>query len=60
MELPAVCAYLPGGHLAWGMHFSVVVRDVKALKNPGAHLLHVIWRVALPSALAYLPGGHSV
>ena len=39
---------------------SVLLTDVKALKNPCGHTSHLGWELAVPAALVYLPGGHLV
>ena len=59
---PGVVVYLPGGHLVWAMHKSVLVLllDVKALKNPVTHDTHSGCVVAEPAVFVYLPGGHLV
>ena len=52
--------YLPGGHLVWSMHESVLVLflDVCALKNPDAHASQSVWVLVVPAVFVYLPGGH--
>ena len=56
--LPAIFVYLPGGHLVWAMHESVLllILDVDALKNPGVHTSQSVWELVVPAAFAYLPG----
>ena len=55
---------LPAGHwiLGTAMQESVLMLlfDVVALKNPGAHASHLGWVVLDPITMVYLPGGHLV
>ena len=39
---------------------SVLLLDVKALKNPVTHVSHLGWVVAVPDTSVYLPGAHLV
>ena len=52
--------YLPGGHLVWARQESVLMLllDVKALKNPVAHVSHVGSVVPVPAVFVNSPGGH--
>ena len=42
------------------MTHRLLLSDVLLLKNPGAHVLHLGWVVAVPLAFVYFPGGHFV
>lgn len=57
-----VTMYLPGGHstVSAVQESVALLFDVKALKNPGAHVSHSGSEVVLPATLVYLPGGHLV
>ena len=39
---------------------SVLLFDVRALKNPLTHVPHSGWVVTVPTVFVYLPGGHLV
>ena len=62
MTEPATVVYLPGGQLVWAVQESrsVLLFDVRALKNPLTHVPHSGWVVTVPTVFVYLPGGHLV